>query len=63
MLKASQFTGLGDAVFMGRNQGFFHGDTRPSGRIIFPYQSLKARMNQLVQQGKILERGCFFPFL
>jgi hypothetical protein len=37
VLKASQFTGLGDAVFMGRNKGFFHGDTRPSGRIIFPY--------------------------
>ncbi|ADI64911.1 conserved hypothetical protein ['Nostoc azollae' 0708] len=38
VLKASLFTGLGDAVFMGRNKAFFHGDTRPSGRIIFPYQ-------------------------
>lgn len=37
VLKTSQFTGLGDAVFMGRNKGFFHGDIRPSGRVIFPY--------------------------
>ncbi|MBK1989377.1 hypothetical protein A0J48_017860 [Sphaerospermopsis aphanizomenoides BCCUSP55] len=37
VLKDSQFTGLGDAVFMGRNKGFFHGDIRPNGRVIFPY--------------------------
>jgi hypothetical protein len=37
VIKASEFTGLGDAVFMGRNKGFFHGDIRPSGRVIFPY--------------------------
>ncbi|NET00077.1 MAG: hypothetical protein F6K62_18685 [Sphaerospermopsis sp. SIO1G2] len=37
ILKASKFTGLGDAVFMRRNKGFFHADTRPSGRVIFPY--------------------------
>jgi Peptidase M15 len=37
VLKASDFTGLGDAVFMGRNKGFFHGDIRPSSRVIFPY--------------------------
>lgn len=37
VLKASSFTGLGDAVFMGRNKGFFHADIRPGSRIIFPY--------------------------
>ncbi|MFM2062351.1 MAG: hypothetical protein RLZZ507_2021 [Cyanobacteriota bacterium] len=37
VLKASQFSGLGDAVFMGRNKGFFHADIRPGGRVIFPY--------------------------
>lgn len=37
ILKASEFTGLGDAVFMGRNKGFFHADIRPGGRVIFPY--------------------------
>jgi peptidoglycan hydrolase-like protein with peptidoglycan-binding domain len=37
VLKASKFTGLGDAVFMGRNKGFFHADIRPGSRIIFPY--------------------------
>lgn len=37
VLKDSQFTGLGDAVFMGRNKGFFHADTRPGSRIIFAY--------------------------
>lgn len=37
VLKDSEFTGLGDAVFMGRNKGFFHGDTRPGRRAIFPY--------------------------
>lgn len=37
VLKASEFTGLGDAVFMGRNKGFFHGDIRPGGRAIFAY--------------------------
>lgn len=33
----SDFVGLGDAVFMGRNKGFFHGDLRSGQRIIFPY--------------------------
>lgn len=37
VLKDSQFVGLGDAVFMGRNKGFFHGDIRPGTRTIFPY--------------------------
>jgi hypothetical protein len=37
ILKASQFTGLGDAVFMGRNKGFFHADMRAGDRIIFAY--------------------------
>ncbi|WP_353929854.1 D-Ala-D-Ala carboxypeptidase family metallohydrolase [Okeanomitos corallinicola TIOX110] len=37
VLKDSQFAGLGDAVFMGRNKGFFHGDIRPGSRVIFPY--------------------------
>jgi hypothetical protein len=37
VLLSSNFTGLGDAVFMGRNKGFFHADIRPSGRVIFPY--------------------------
>jgi hypothetical protein len=37
VLKDSEFNGLGDAVFMGRNKGFFHGDTRPGSRVIFPY--------------------------
>lgn len=37
VLKASQFSGLGDAVFMGKNKGFFHADIRPGGRVIFPY--------------------------
>ncbi|TAF02204.1 MAG: hypothetical protein EAZ77_19220 [Nostocales cyanobacterium] len=37
VLKASKFTGIGDAVFMGRNKGFFHADIRPGERIIFPY--------------------------
>lgn len=37
VLKASSFTGLGDAVFMGRNKGFFHGDIRSGSRVIFPY--------------------------
>ncbi|WP_066376719.1 D-Ala-D-Ala carboxypeptidase family metallohydrolase [Anabaena sp. CA = ATCC 33047] len=37
VLKNSQFVGLGDAVFMGRNKGFFHGDIRPGKRAIFPY--------------------------
>lgn len=37
VLKASSFTGLGDAVFMGRNKGFFHGDIRPGSRVIFAY--------------------------
>jgi hypothetical protein len=37
VIKASKFTGIGDAVFMGRNKGFFHGDIRPGDRIIFPY--------------------------
>ncbi|GAB4176782.1 MAG: hypothetical protein Fur006_07990 [Coleofasciculaceae cyanobacterium] len=37
VLKAAQFTGLGDAVFMGRNKGFFHSDIRPGSRVIFAY--------------------------
>jgi len=37
VLEASKFTGLGDAVFRGRNKGFFHGDIRPGSRIIFDY--------------------------
>ncbi|MFB2834336.1 D-Ala-D-Ala carboxypeptidase family metallohydrolase, partial [Floridanema evergladense] len=37
VLKASSFTGLGDAVFMGRNKGFFHADIRPGNRVIFAY--------------------------
>ncbi|MFB2891793.1 D-Ala-D-Ala carboxypeptidase family metallohydrolase [Aerosakkonemataceae cyanobacterium BLCC-F50] len=37
VLKASSFTGLGDAVFMGKNKGFFHGDIRPGNRVIFAY--------------------------
>lgn len=37
VLKASSFTGLGDAVFMGRNKGFFHADIRPGSRVIFSY--------------------------
>lgn len=37
VLKASDFTGIGDAVFMGRNKGFLHADIRPGGRVIFPY--------------------------
>lgn len=37
VLKASNFTGLGDAVFMGRNKGFFHADIRPGSRVIFSY--------------------------
>lgn len=37
VMKASEFTGIGDAVFMGRNKGFFHGDIRPGSRTIFAY--------------------------
>ncbi|WP_427157153.1 D-Ala-D-Ala carboxypeptidase family metallohydrolase [Aliinostoc sp. HNIBRCY26] len=37
VLKDSRFVGLGDAVFMGRNKGFFHGDIRPGTRVIFSY--------------------------
>lgn len=37
VLKASKFTGLGDAVFMGRNKGFFHADIRPGSRVVFAY--------------------------
>lgn len=37
VLKDSRFVGLGDAVFLGRNKGFFHGDLRPGTREIFPY--------------------------
>ena len=37
VLKDSHFVGLGDAVFMGRNKGFFHADIRPGDRVIFPY--------------------------
>lgn len=37
VLKDSDFSGLGDGVFMGRNKGFFHADIRPGGRVIFPY--------------------------
>ncbi|MFB2897440.1 D-Ala-D-Ala carboxypeptidase family metallohydrolase [Aerosakkonemataceae cyanobacterium BLCC-F50] len=37
VLKASKFTGLGDAVFMGWNKGFFHADIRPGSRVIFAY--------------------------
>lgn len=37
ILLASRFTGLGDAVFSGRNKGFFHGDIRPGERVIFSY--------------------------
>ena len=37
VLKISDFTGLGDAVFMGKNKGFFHVDTRPGNRVIFAY--------------------------
>lgn len=37
VLEASEFTGLGDAVFRGRNKGFFHGDIRPSQRVVFSY--------------------------
>ena len=37
ILKSSNFSGLGDAVFMGKNKGFFHADVRPGGRVIFPY--------------------------
>lgn len=36
-LEASKFSGLGDAVFRGRNKGFFHADIRPSGRCVFAY--------------------------
>lgn len=36
-LEKSAFTGLGDAVFRGRNKGFFHADIRPGGRVIFAY--------------------------
>jgi hypothetical protein len=37
VLKSSNFSGLGDAVFMGKNKGFFHADVRPGGRVVFPY--------------------------
>lgn len=37
ILRASDFVGLGDAVFMGRNKGFFHADMRSGSRVIFPY--------------------------
>lgn len=37
VLKASNFTGIGDAVFMGRNKGFLHADIRPGSRVIFAY--------------------------
>jgi hypothetical protein len=37
ILKASDFTGIGDAVFMGRNKGFLHADIRPGNRAIFAY--------------------------
>ena len=36
-LEASKFSGLGDAVFRGRNKGFFHADIRPGGRCVFAY--------------------------
>ncbi|MBD2502749.1 D-Ala-D-Ala carboxypeptidase family metallohydrolase [Anabaena azotica] len=37
VLEVSDFVGLGDAVFRGRNKGFFHGDIRPGTKTIFPY--------------------------
>jgi hypothetical protein len=37
VLEASEFVGLGDAVFRGRNKGFFHGDVRPGQRLVFAY--------------------------
>lgn len=38
VIKTSNFSGIGDAVFAGKNKGFFHGDIRPGGRIpIFAY--------------------------
>lgn len=37
VLKDSDFSGLGDGVFMGRNKGFFHADIRPGSRVVFPY--------------------------
>ncbi len=37
VLKDSRFVGLGDAVFRGRNKGFFHADIRPGNRVIFGY--------------------------
>lgn len=37
VLEDSPFTGLGDAVFRGKNKGFFHADIRPGGRVIFAY--------------------------
>jgi peptidoglycan hydrolase-like protein with peptidoglycan-binding domain len=33
VIEASDFTGIGDAVFRGRNKQFFHGDIRPGGRV------------------------------
>lgn len=36
-LEKSKFSGLGDAVFRGRNKGFFHADIRPGGRCVFAY--------------------------
>lgn len=36
-LEESRFSGLGDAVFRGRNKGFFHVDIRPGGRCVFAY--------------------------
>lgn len=36
-LEQSSFSGLGDAVFRGRNKGFFHADIRPGGRTVFAY--------------------------
>lgn len=36
-LEVSKFSGLGDAVFRGRNKGFFHADIRPGGRCVFAY--------------------------
>ena len=37
VLEDSPFTGLGDAVFRGKNKGFFHADIRPGGRVVFAY--------------------------